>query len=623
MKLEQLLQRLTETFSGIRAKEIAAGLACYHRTQASPGYDKGIDYVGGLLDEAGVASQVHEFPADGRSKTYEWTAPPAWTIRSGRLVQLGPKERELIRFDEVPQCVLAHSPGGVAEGRLVHVGEGTSPEDYEGIDVAGAFILAYGRGPRVVKAAAERGAVGVVNYPETERAAACYDLVQYVGIFPRAEEIPNLVPAFSISRRMADRLLRALAKEEVCLRGEVDAEFTDRPLRVLEAWVEGSDSSAGEVLLTAHICHPRQSANDNASGSAVLVELARVLSKLREEIPLRGMVRFLWVPEFYGTLPWAAARVAELARTHFVINLDMVGQSPEAIGEPLRVFRAANTAPSYVNAAVEAIAAQVAGRPDAVSPQGSKRPLHWILDRPSGGSDHLVFAASPHGLPALMLGHDDPYWHTDLDTIDKVDPTRLKHVALIAGALAALPSLAAEEGPLLREWTLSYGVRALTKASALARDLDPTQAIRLLDIALSVEEARVRSLEATLPAENRPELGGRQIEILRAVKESLAARPEGDASTSEAAGSRPNRRVDGPLVHSITEKFTDEENEFFKEKLSANHRALVESLLNLCDGTHDTREIALFLTLDFGRPFSVADTERSIELLAKAGYLVV
>ena len=49
----------------------------------------------------------------------------------------------------------------------------------------------------------------------------------------------------------------------------------------------------------------------------------------------------------------------------------------------------------------------------------------------------------------------------------------------------------------------------------------------------------------------------------------------------------------------------------------------MESLLNLCDGTHDTREIALFLTLDFGRPFSVADTERSIELLAKAGYLVV
>jgi len=621
MTLEQFLQRLTETLSGIRAKEIAAGLARYHRTQASPGYDEAIDYVGGLLDAADIASRVHEFPADGRSKTYEWTVPPAWTIRSGRLVQLGSKERELTRFDEVPQCVLAHSPGGVAEGRLVHAGKGTSPEDYEGLDVAGAFVLAFGRGPQVVKAAAERGAVGVVNYPETERAAACYDLVQYVGIFPRADEISNLVPAFSISRRMADRLLRALAKDEVCLRGEVDAEFTDRPLRVLEAWVEGSDSSAGEVLLTAHICHPRQSANDNASGSAVLVELARVLGRLREEIPLCGTVRFLWVPEFYGTLPWAAERVAELQRTCFVINLDMVGQSPEAIGEPLRFFRAPNTAPSYINAAVEPIAAQVTERTDAVSPQGSKRPLHWIFDQPSGGSDHLVFAASPHGLPALMLGHNDPYWHTDLDTIDKVDPTRLKHVALIAGVLAALPSLAAEEAPLLCEWTLSYSVRALTKASALARDLGPTQGMRLLDIALSVEESRVRSLEATLPAENQHAVGKRLIEILRAVKESMTTRPKGGASTSEAAGSRPKRLIDGPLVYSITERFTEEENEFFKEKLSANHRALVESLLNLCDGTRSANDIALQLSLDAGQIVPTEDIVRGIELLASVGYI--
>ncbi|MFC2082562.1 hypothetical protein ACFLSG_00780 [Candidatus Bipolaricaulota bacterium] len=39
-----------------------------------------------------------------------------------------------------------------------------------------------------------------------------------------------------------------------------------------------------------------------------------------------------------------------------------------------------------------------------------------------------------------MLGHDDPYWHTDLDTIEKVDPTRLKHVGSLVATLSALPS---------------------------------------------------------------------------------------------------------------------------------------------------------------------------------------
>ena len=58
---------------------------------------------------------------------------------------------------------------------------------------------------------------------------------------------------------------------------------------------------------------------------------------------------------------------------------------------------------------------------------------------------------------------------------------------------------------------------------------------------------------------------------------------------------------------------------FFKEKLSANHRALAEGLLALCDGSRTARQIALQLSLDAGRLVPVEDIDEGIALLRKVG----
>lgn len=614
MQLEALLTRLAQTVSGIRSHDVVSRLSTFHRIQASPGYDEALDLVRELLRRAGIESVVHEYPADGRTKTYAWTAPPAWSICSGHLTQIAPTTRELASFDEIAVSVVAHSPGGTVEADLVHAGKGATENDYAGLDVAGRFVLACGRGATVARQAAKRGAAGVIVYPGSERAAASHDLVQYVGLFPKAEEIPSLVPTFSISRHTADGLLGALDKGPVRLRGEVDAAFTDGALRVLEAWIPGDDPAAGEVLLVAHLCHPRSSANDNASGSAVLVELAAALERLRTEIPLRSTIRLLWVPEFHGTLPWAAAHVRELRAVRYVLNLDMVGQSPELLGEPLRIFRAPNAIPTYVNAVAGPIAAAVAGHPQAASQHGSTRPLHVLLDTPSGGSDHLVFSASPHRLAAVMLGHDDPYWHTDLDTPEKVDPSRLKQVAMIAGALAVLPSIRQEEAPRLRDWLMVDATRALTEAAALARRLDPPLDTRLLDLALEAARANARELDELIGEEAE---GGWS--ILTALRGALGPASPPEAVSSD--GPLPRRACDGPFLHSLVDTLRPEDKAFFDETLSANHGALLESLLNLCDGTRTPVDISLQLSLDAGRIVPVPDVERAITLLQEVGYI--
>ncbi len=618
MRFDSLLTQLTGTLSGVRAKAHVTEIARYHRIQASPGYDDAVDYVRVALHQIGIDASVTSFPADGRTETYGWTAPIGWRIRSGCLRELKPKERTLCSYAEVPISILGQSAAGNVEGELIHIGKGTTPESVDGLDLVGQFVLACGRPSQVLQQIRGKGAAGLILYPDTERAAASYDLVQYAGLFPKADELDTTPMGFSISRRAADRLIAQLEKGTVHLHGEVDAEYFDGSMQILEAEIPGTDPGAGEVLLVAHLCHPSQSANDNASGSGLLIEIARALSGIASGHLLKNSVRLLWVPEFNGTLPWAVANAEKLRNVHFAINLDMVGQSPEVLGEPLRVFRAPNARPTYLNACFEPILSRIAKDETALSSQGSRRPLHWILDAPSGGSDHLVFQATPHGLPAVMLGHDDPYWHTDLDTIDKVDPTRLKHVGLLTATLATLPTWAEDEPRLLGEWLLSFSARELARAGALTRQIEPEHGRRLVATALTIEKERAAELRRLVG--NTAWKAESHVQALDPIEKALA----GSLPWSEdAVAAQPRRALDGPVRFAIVDGFTEEERTFFDEKLSANHRAVVESLVNLCDGTRDIREIALRLALDFDRPFSVADTGRSVELLAKAGYLVV
>jgi hypothetical protein len=108
---------------------------------------------------------------------------------------------------------------------------------------------------------------------------------------------------------------------------------------------------------------------------------------------------------------------------------------------------------------------------------------------------------------------------------------------------------------------------------------------------------------------------------LRAARDELGAGLPTKRDPAEAGAPRPRRQLDGPLVYTVAERFSEEEAAFFKEKFSANHRAPAEALLNHCDGTRTPRDIALLLSLDAGAPMRIEDVERGLELCRKAGYV--
>ena len=65
------------------------------------------------------------------------------------------------------------------------------------------------------------------------------------------------------------------------------------------------------------------------------------------------------------------------------------------------------------------------------------RDTNWVVrtNPYEGGSDHTVFTNAK--VPALLNWHfTDRYYHTNLDTIDKVSPAEMQHVAITVGTTA-------------------------------------------------------------------------------------------------------------------------------------------------------------------------------------------
>src|SRR5262249_30329152 len=265
------------------------------------------------LKAAGLEAQIEQFLSDGKTKYGTFISPMGWEIRSGELwVESVEGQKDftpfrLCRYADVPMCVTTYSKGGEWSGQLVDVGGGTKDSDYQGRDLKGKVALASGYAANVVREAVlKHGAVGVVIYPPADDRPDHPDMVRYNGLWVRAEELDKTSGSFQISRNQYEKLLWLMKWGAVRVRGRIDATLGPGKLTLVHAYIRGSENPEREVLLTAHLDHPKWSANDNASGSGAMIEAARVLQSLiaaKRIPPPRVTLHFMWVPEFFGTWP--------------------------------------------------------------------------------------------------------------------------------------------------------------------------------------------------------------------------------------------------------------------------------------------------------------------------------
>jgi aminopeptidase-like protein len=180
--------------------------------------------------------------------------------------------------------------------------------------------IANSSGERVVDF--RKSNLHVVNYsmPVRERMSLAELRPRLHSIPEQPDRIPYRTAYYDANWGfcLSQRTLDSLSEDsyDVC----IDSSLEPGHLTYGEYVVPGRTDD--EVLISAHCCHPSL-ANDNLSGVAVAVELARNLTDHAGE--LRHTYRFLFIPGTIGSITWLAQNAAAAARIRHGLVLSCVG----------------------------------------------------------------------------------------------------------------------------------------------------------------------------------------------------------------------------------------------------------------------------------------------------------
>jgi hypothetical protein len=456
-----------DEMSGKMAKDHAIEIAKHHRIQASPGFHDAVVYVQEELKKIGLDNAVIEkFPADGKTKYWTYDAIISWKVNSGEIRMIEPVDELLGCYDELAMSLATHSKSTDIIAEVVDVGSGVEDSDYKGKDVKGKMALVSGQARTNHLKAIEHGAIGTIHHPVWDRAAGYPDLVRYNGIWPRQETRDKTTFGFSISDRQYQKIKKLLDEgKKIKVHCKVDAELYDGFSEILTAVFTGTEKPEEETILIAHLCHPKTCTNDNASGSGVLVEIARSMKALIDAgkmEPPKRTIRFMWVPEINGTVAWMHGHQDVLSKVHVSINLDMVGQHPVTVGWPLNLVSAPDSTPSYLNPLLSNLLKEVADDRRGTAIEGWKYGLNYRVEGFAGGSDHLLFSDASFGIPSVMFYNPDHFHHTTFDDASRMDSTKMKKVGVVAGAASLTIANADLKTVLeLASLTSAYGIRRI------------------------------------------------------------------------------------------------------------------------------------------------------------------
>jgi len=417
----------------------------------------------------------HDFKA---SVTEEGPGPRFEVLGGGRETREGSFLSDYV--------ALIYSGKGDVLADVVFAGYGIrAPEkgrdDYEGMDVKGKIVMAVRGGPLRSDFAEERF-IGYKSSTAADLGAKGFLLVEgdtaVPGTIQEKYHRENL-PAIWLSRAAADDLfaragkadlsaqVRALEQgkrasfplEGVRVHLAINARLLkDRPLRnVVGIWPGETDEY---VVLGAHLDHVGQDAagnvyngaDDNASGSAMLLEVARAIAEQGKRF--KRSILFVWFAgEEQGLLgSWAFVKTppVPLDKIAVMINTDMVGQGTAT----LRVGGA------------------------EVYPREATFLDSFALDgfqtkpfRSDPNSDHYPFQVS--GVPAFFVNTEGPHpnYHQPGDDWTNIKPELLENAGRFVKRLAEIAADSEEPfcRPLRKEeylWNDAPTVDLLGKAQS-------------------------------------------------------------------------------------------------------------------------------------------------------------
>lgn len=276
-------------------EEISAGNIWGHMeklTEISPQRLSGTEeekktagYIKEVFESYGLPVQVHEldglvsFPGHGELKI---TSPESRAIKCSVFAQIA-----------------STLPEGI-EGELVYMGSG-GEHYYKEKDARGKIVLvdlSYAPPrPEKVRLATAHGAAGaiMVNWGLPENDCLPLGTVKAVWGNPTPDNIGKMpsIPVLGITKAAGEYLIRLLeqGRARVWMRAEATREW--RKIYLPAARLEGRKNPEKFVVVGGHYDAWDAGVTCNATGNAVVLELARIFSKYRDQLD-RSILFALW-----------------------------------------------------------------------------------------------------------------------------------------------------------------------------------------------------------------------------------------------------------------------------------------------------------------------------------------
>ncbi|MFN8255831.1 MAG: M20/M25/M40 family metallo-hydrolase [Bacteroidales bacterium] len=384
-----------------------------------------------------------------------------YEVKNGEL-KIG--DRNCLMGFDLDFNVAYNSLGGSGTGEIVFVGYGiNAPDkmriDLDSVDLKGKIALVLRGCPAnnfekwgekaidsvKVMDCYKRGAIAVLFFEPTN-----YNINQYrfnenrLALYEKVKDFPVLNIREHVAQYILNgtqlpysRMIRTIDEKSSSLNtgkiATLKVEINDVKLKARNvlAVLPGSDPKLKNefIIIGGHLDHVgvnakneiRNGADDNASGVAVTLGIARAMAKNKFK-PKRSIIFACWSGEEMGLLgseAWCEKPTINLYKTVVYFNLDMVGLGDGGLNMPGTLFAPEVTEFIKQNT-----------RKDQLEK------IHWS-DGGLGGSDHNPFLLK--GIPAFagMTSGDHPDYHQPADDPDKIKPEIVEFVGDFIGTSAA------------------------------------------------------------------------------------------------------------------------------------------------------------------------------------------
>lgn len=476
-RIDPVITALWSRFSPQSAVDHVAFIAQFWRLPGNPGYEATIDRAHARLVQSGFVDRAAETDNPPTApatwiETYPNTTN-GWSYAVGTLAlerQDGSEEVLLSReTTNLAVCINSFStPAGGVLAPVVDVGTGDTDGAYTGKAIKDAIVLGDADPGQLWRRAIARGARGIISTslgkyvtPDLPGAIATprdhWNVLQW-GSIPYDDTRRGF--GLKATPHAAAVLRAALAEgRPVNVRVTIVSTFSTEPNQTLVAEIPGRAVPAERVVIAAHVQEP--GANDNGSGVATLLEMARALrAAIREGAipPPDRTITFLWLDEISGSREWLKDHAGQVGNVRYMFSMDMTGEDTHKTGGTFLIERwpdpgavwdrpwdphtewgrsdvkAESLKGDLLNDLHWAVCGRVASR------------TGWVVrtNPYEGGSDHTIFGAS--GIPAVLDWHfTDRYYHTNLDTADKTSGAEMRNVGVSVATSAWLLSSIKEE----------------------------------------------------------------------------------------------------------------------------------------------------------------------------------